>query len=233
MATFFAAPRRPAWGRRPRQPPGETGPPGLAPADDFQGRRVPPRRAGDFPGFARRATYFLCGQKVGKEPPGVGRGWLSAQRAGLGQSACTPGPPRRRKVRLVSFPPAAKTAPASLLLLSPQNPLRWAFVGTPDGQLARLRAEKSSGQSPPCSVSANRAAKTPPASLPLLSPRKPTCWVCAGTRQIATHMSRQKTDFTLFAPAGAHSARLYPLLFFRPYCLKITITIIFFGGMIC
>ena len=91
------------------------------------------------PGFARGATYFCPRKKpklfvrvkVGKEPPGVGRGWLSAQRAGLGQSACTPGPPRRRKVRLVSFPPAAKTAPASLLLLSPQNPLRWAFAGAP------------------------------------------------------------------------------------------------------
>lgn len=66
MATFFAALRRPAWGRRPRQPPGETGPPGLAPADDFQGRRVPPRRAGS--GFAPRASSFLCGQKGTKKP---------------------------------------------------------------------------------------------------------------------------------------------------------------------
>ena len=35
-------------------------------------------------------------------------------------------PARRRKVRSASFPPAAKTTPAPLLLLSNRDPLRWA-----------------------------------------------------------------------------------------------------------
>ena len=37
-------------------------------------------------------------------------------------------PPCCRKVRSAPFPPAAKTAPASLLLRSKPNPLRWASV---------------------------------------------------------------------------------------------------------
>ena len=59
---------------------------------------VPPRKPrpasprGRF-SFRRKASFFLNDQKETKESPGVGRGWLSAQRAGLGQSACTPGPP--------------------------------------------------------------------------------------------------------------------------------------------
>ena len=46
-----------------------------------------------FPVSPVGASDFLHAQKVTKDAPGVGRGWLSAQRAGLGQSACTPGPP--------------------------------------------------------------------------------------------------------------------------------------------
>ena len=37
--------------------------------------------------------------------------------------------PRRRKVRSAPFPPAVKTPPAPLLLLSPRNPFHWAFAG--------------------------------------------------------------------------------------------------------
>ena len=48
---------------------------------------------------------------------------------------------RRRKVRLAPFPPLAKTAPATLLLLFPQKPLRWVSVGA-------LRQKKSGGAFP-------------------------------------------------------------------------------------
>ena len=58
------------------------------------GCRFPHRRAGDF-SYARKVT---------KSAPGVGRGWLSAQRPGLGQSACTPGPPLRARGASVDLP---------------------------------------------------------------------------------------------------------------------------------
>ena len=67
-------------------------------------------------------------------------------------------------------------------------------------------------------------AKTADASLPLLSPRKPLCWVCVGAPGpcplladhstlapraafSAMHMSRQKMIFSLFAACGRRTLR--------------------------
>ena len=79
---------------------------GTKESPEGQGRRFPHRQSGFlsssglvpadevlFPVSLGGASFFLNDQKETKESPGVGRGWLSAQRAGLGQSACTPGPP--------------------------------------------------------------------------------------------------------------------------------------------
>ena len=50
---------------------------------------------------------------------------------GLNGSFVFARPLRRRKVRSSPFPLIAKTSFTPLLLLSPQNPLRWAFAGAP------------------------------------------------------------------------------------------------------
>ena len=85
---------------------------GTKESPEGQGRRFPHRQSGFlsssglvpadevlFPVSLGGASFFLNDQKETKESPGVGRGWLSAQRAGLGQSACTPGPPLRARGR--------------------------------------------------------------------------------------------------------------------------------------
>ena len=80
-------------------------------------RRI--RRGAMIPAARRRR---LSGKRLGRRSAASGD---SAPAGGLVQRGCAPHC-RRRKVRSAPFPPAAKTAPAPLLRLSPSDPLRWA-----------------------------------------------------------------------------------------------------------
>ena len=66
-------------------------------------------------------------------------------------------PWRRRKVHLPPFPPAVKTAPAPLLLRSPQRPLRRVSAGTPkrlaEKKTRRARCKRK-GADPQCTLRA-------------------------------------------------------------------------------
>ena len=79
-------------------------------------RRI--RRGAMIPAARRRR---LSGKRLGRRSAASGD---SAPAGGLVQRGCAPHC-RRRKVRSAPFPPAAKTAPAPLLLLSPPRGARW------------------------------------------------------------------------------------------------------------
>ena len=78
-------------------------------------RRI--RRGAMIPAARRRR---LSGKRLGRRSAASGD---SAPAGGLVQRGCAPHC-RRRKVRSAPFPPAAKTAPAPLLLLSPPRGAR-------------------------------------------------------------------------------------------------------------
>ncbi len=75
----------------------------------------------------------FCGAKFRPSETGASASCFIAAAGARPGALGSPGP-RRRKVRLAPFPPAAKTAPAPLLLRSPPNPrlTPLGFGGDPD-----------------------------------------------------------------------------------------------------